>query len=185
MIRAAHLPAGSGLTEIRPRSLVFCALLACLLVAGQPAAQERDRVTVKFFPEPSPLAAHERMDVQFERLRSPAPTGSPRPDRFFDQIDQILTAHGVTSSWQFVLPDGAFIRINIEIGARRIELASAHTLYERGGRLIATERGMVALDGRDPKQVLAYESEAFRNRRIAFEKILALVTARVRENLGQ
>ena len=176
---------GKATGALRGRSLGFCAFVACLLVAGQPAAQERDRVTVKLFPEPSPLAAHVRMDVQFERFRSPAPTGNPRPDPFFDQIDQILAAHGVTSNWQFVLPDGAFIRINIEIGARRIELASAHTLYERGGRLIATERGMVALDGRDPKQVLANESEAFRNRRIAFEKILALVTARVRENLGQ
>ena len=105
--------------------------------------------------------------------------------RFFDQVEQVLSAHGVTTNWQFVLPDGAFIRISIEIGGRRLELASAHMLYERGGRFIALERGLVALDGRDAKQVLANESEAFRNRRIAFEKILALVTARLRENLGQ
>jgi len=125
------------------------------------------------------------MDLQFERLRSPAQAGSRRPDRFFGQIEQILASQGVTSNWQFVLPDGAFIRISIEIGGRRIELASAHTLYERDGRSIALERGLVALDGRDPKQLLANESEAFRNRRIAFERILALVSARVRENLGQ
>ena len=124
------------------------------------------------------------MDVQFERLRPPA-SGTRNTDRFFDQLDEILSAHGVTSNWQFVLPDGAFIRIGIEIGTRRIELASAHTLYERGGRLIATERGLVTLDGRDPKQMLANESEAFRNRRIAFENILTVVSARVRENLGQ
>ena len=84
-----------------------------------------------------------------------------------------------------MLPDGAYIRIIIEIGPRRIELASAHTLYERDGRFIALERGLVSLDGRDPQQLLASESEAFRNRRIAFERILALVNGRVRENLGQ
>jgi len=139
-------------------------------------------VAVKFFPEPSHLEAYEPMD---ERLRSPAQTATSRPDRFFDQIEQILSSYGVNSNWQFVLPGGAFIRISIEIGGRRIELASAHTLYERNGRFIATERGLVALDGRDPKQVLANESQAFRNRRIAFENILALVGARVRENLGQ
>ena len=157
-----------------------------ILVGGHASAQDRDRVTVKFFPAHVRLDAYEPMDIQFERFNSsnPAAAGRP-PDQFFDAIEQILSSHGITSNWQFVLPDGAFIRINIEIGDRRIELASAHTLYERSCRFIATERGLVSLDGRDPKQVLAQESEAFRARRDAFEKILALVTARVRENLGQ
>jgi hypothetical protein len=158
----------------------------CVLVGGHVSAQDRDRVTVKFFPAHVRLDAYEPMDVQFERFNSPGPApAGRRPDQFFDAIDQILSSHGITSNWQYVLPDGAFIRIHIEIGSRRIELASAHTLYERGGRLIATERGLVSLDGRDPKAVLAQESEAFRARRVAFEEILALVSARVRENLGR
>jgi len=53
------------------------------------------------------------------------------------------------------MPDGASIRITIEIG------------------------------GRDAQQVLAQESEGFRHRRLAFEQFLALVTTWVRENLRQ
>jgi hypothetical protein len=159
---------------------------ACLLVGGDANAQERDRVTVKFFPAPVRLRPYEPMDVQFERSKYAEASATERgSDGFFDEIEQILSSHGITSDWQFVLPDGAFIQINIEIGNRRVELSSAHTLYERGGCFIATERGLVSLDGRDPKQVLAKESEAFRSRRLAFEKILDLVSARVRENLGQ
>ncbi len=142
-------------------------------------------MTVKLFPAgPLPLAPLETMDVQFERVKFAAPPGQDRPpDKFFDEIERILASHGITSSWQYVFPDGAYIRITIETGNRRIELASAHTIYERSGRSIATERGLTSLEGRDLKQVLAKESEAFRNRRIAFEKILALVSARVQENL--
>ena len=167
---------------MRPRHCALWLVAACLLVGGHANAQDRDRVTVKFFPAPVPLGAYELMDVQFERPRNTAPSA---PDKFFDEIARILSSHGITSNWQFVLPDGAYIRINIEIGDRRVELSSAHTVYERGGRFIATERGLVSLDGRDPKQVLAKESEAFRSRRLAFEKILALISARVGENLGQ
>jgi hypothetical protein len=171
---------------MRPRHVVFCLVAACLFVGGLANAQDRDRVTIKFMPAAMRLSTYEPMEIQFERLISTGHSVPTRPpDRFFDEIDQILSSHGINSNWQFVLPDGAFIRINIELGARRIELSSAHTIYERGGRLIATERGLVSLDGRDPKQVLAKESEAFRSRRLAFEKILALVSARVRENLGQ
>ncbi|MEO6564575.1 MAG: hypothetical protein ABIO63_00955 [Casimicrobiaceae bacterium] len=174
-----------SMTKMRPRHLASWILAAGLALAGQSAAQERDRITVKFFPVPHPHNAYEPMEVQLERLRTPASAGSQTPNRLFDQIEQILATHGVTENWQFVLPDGAFIRIKIEIGTRRVELASAHTLYERGGRAIATEQGLVPLDGRDPKQVLAKESETFRSRRIVFERILALISARIRENLGQ
>jgi len=170
-------------TKTRARHLAWWILALCLAIPGQPAAQERDRVAVKFFPSPGRLDAYEPMDVQIERLRSPAKPAAR--DGLFEQIEKILAAHGIGSNWQYVYPDGAFIRIRIEIGGRKIELASAHTLYERGGRQIATERGLVALDGRDLKQLLAKESEAFRNRRLAFEKILALVSARVQENLRQ
>jgi len=173
------------MTGMRPRHFALWLVVACLLVGGHVSAQDRDRVTVKFVPAPV-LGAYEPMDVQFERLRNTAPSAPDRhPDRFFEAIVQILSSHGITSNWQFVFPDGAFIRISIEIGNQRSELSSAQTLYEREGRLIATERGLLSLDGRDPKQVLAKESEAFRSRRLAFEKILALVSARVRENLGQ
>jgi hypothetical protein len=165
------------------RALVLWLVAICLLTGGHANAEDRDRVTVKFFPAPVPLGASEPMDVQFERRQYTTPSDQ-RPDRFFDQIDQILSTHGISSDWRFILPDGAFIRITVEIGGRRLELSSAHTIYERDGRLVATERGLVALDGRDPKQVLARESAAFRSRRLAFEKILALVTARVRETLG-
>ncbi len=168
-----------------PRNVGFRLVAAFLLASGYASAQDYDRVTVRFFPAPVPLEAYEPMDLQFERRPASSSASARRSDRFFDEIDQVLSSHGITSDWRFVLPDGAFIRIDIKIGSRRVELSSAHTLYERGGRLIATERGLVSLDGRDPKQILAKESAAFRSRRLAFEKLLALVTARVRENLAQ
>ncbi len=170
---------------MRPYPFVQWIFAACLLFAGSANAQDTDRVTVKFMPAPVPLAAFETMDVQFERRKSALPSSADKPDKFFDEIDRILAAHGITSNWQYVFPDGAFIRITIETGGRKIVLSSAHTLYERDGRSIATERGLVALGGRDPGQVLAQESEIFRSRRLAFEKILALVDARVSENLGR
>ena len=51
--------------------------------------------------------------------------------------------------------------------------------------IVATERAPVTLDVRDPKQGFASESEAFCNHRIAFGKILAGVSSRIGENLGQ
>jgi len=169
----------------RPRRFVPWALAACLLAAGSSYAQNGDRVAVRLMPAPAPLAAFETMDIQFERRKSTAPSASAQPDKFFDEIDRILASHGITSSWQYVFPDGAFIRITVETGGRKIVLSSAHTLYERDGRNIATERGLVALSGRDAKQLLGQESEIFRSRRLAFEKILTLVNARVNENLGR
>ncbi|MGB8434156.1 MAG: hypothetical protein WCE38_07855 [Burkholderiales bacterium] len=169
----------------RPRCFTHWALAACFLAAGSAIAQDRDRVTVKYMPAPVPLAAFETMDVQFERRTSAAPSIPVPPDKFFDAIDGILASHAITSNWQYVYPDGAYIRITVETGGRAIVLSSAHTLYERDGRNIATERGLVARGGRDPKQVIAQESKAFRSRRLAFEKILALVNARVNEALGR
>jgi hypothetical protein len=169
----------------RPRRFVHWALAAFLLAASGVHAQGSERVTVKFMPAPVPLTAFETIDVQLERRKSAAPASHAQPDEFFDEIDRILALHGITSNWQYVYPDGAFIRITIETPGRKIVLSSAHTLYERDGRNIATERGLVARGGRDPEQVLAQESETFRNRRLAFEKILALVNARVNEALGR
>jgi hypothetical protein len=171
--------------SIRPRRSGLWIIAACFLAAGGANAQDLDRVTVKFMPAPVPLVAFETMDVKFERRKIGAPPSADKSDTFFDEIDRILASDGITSNWQYVYPDGAFIRITIETGRRTIVLSSAHTLYERDGRNIATEGGLVALDGRDPKKVLAQESEAFRSRRLAFEKILALVNARVSQNLGR
>ena len=166
------------------RQFVLWLVGACLIAAGPAIAEERDRVSVKVFPTHGGLRDFEVMDVMIERIGIAIPTAPDRPpDRFFDAIDGVLASHGITSNWQYVFPDGAFIRITIELGKRRVELASAHTLYERDGRHIATERGLVSLKGRDLKQVLAKESEAFRSRRLAFEKILALVNAKLLEKL--
>jgi hypothetical protein len=170
---------------MRPRRSVLWIIAACFLAAGGANAQDSDRVTVRFMPAPGPLAAFESMDIQFERRKSAAPPATAQPDKFFDEIDRILASHGITSTWQYVFPDGAFIRITIETGGRTIVLSSAHTLYERDGRNIALASGLVALDGRDPKKTLAQESEAFRSRRLAFERILTLVNARVSQNLGR
>jgi len=179
---SVRLPPALGL--IWSWHIAVCCVAALILMAGGANAQDRDRVTVKLFPGSGVSSARERMELQFERIRYPT---SPRPaqaDGFFDEIERILSSHGITSNWQYVFPDGAFIRISIEIGRRRVELASAHVLYERDGRMLATERGLVALDGRDRRRELAKESEAFRGRRLAFEEILALVTARVQKDLG-
>ncbi len=168
---------------MQPRRFLLGILVGWLVLTGSACAQDRDRVTVRFMPAPAVLAPLETMEIQFERRGSAAASAPQRPDSFFDEIDRILASHKIVSDWQYVYPDGASIRITIETGARRIVLSSAHTLYERDGRSIATERGLVALAGRNPNQVLAQESEAFRNRRLAFEQILALVNARVSKNL--
>lgn len=170
---------------MNPTKLVLWLLAVCLLAAGPASAQERDRVMVKIFPARGGLGTFEVMDVKVERLRITGASAPDSPnDAFYDEIERVLTARGITSNWQYVYPDGAFIRIKIEIGSRRVELASAHTLYERSGRHIATEHGLVSLDGRNLKQILAKESEAFRSRRLAFEEILALVNAKLQENLA-
>lgn len=168
---------------MQSRRFLLGILVGWLVLAGSAWAQDRDRVTVRLMPTPAVLAPLETMEIRFERRGSTAAPAPQRPDSFFDEIDRILASHKIVSDWQYVYPDGASIRITIETGGRRIVLSSAHTLYERDGRNIATERGLVALAGRDPKQVLAQESEAFRNRRLAFEQILALVNARVSKNL--
>lgn len=165
------------------RLAVWC-IAAFFLMSGGANAQHRDRLTVKLFPGSGLQSAHERMEVQFERVRYPTSARPAQPDGFFDEIERILSTHGIAEDWQYVFPDGAFIRIGIEIGNRRVELASAHVLYERDGRMLATERGLVALDGRNRKRELAKESDAFRSRRLAFEEILALVAARVQQDLG-
>jgi len=170
---------------MQPRRFVLAILAGWLVLTSSAHAQDRDRVAVRFMPAPAVLRAFETMDIQFERRGSTTPSAPQRPDKFFDEIDRILASHRITSDWQYVFPDGASIRITVETGGRRIVLASGHTLYERDGRNIATERGLVALAGRDPKQVLAQESETFRDRRLAFEEILALVNARVSKNLGR
>lgn len=170
---------------------VRAALAACLLAASccalaQAGPETADRIAVRYLPGMVPPDQLETMSVQFQRYPGvgPAVAGAER-DRFFDQVEAVIAKHGIASDWQYVLPDGAFIEILIEIGGRSLKLASAHTLFERGGRLAATEAGVVALEGRDLKQVMAGQSAAFRSRRLAFEEILALVAARVRENLAQ
>ncbi len=166
--------------------LAACMLLAASGAAAQTGIDTSDQITVRYMPGMVPLEQFETMNLQFRRLpgREPAPAGGKR-DRFFDQVEATLRKHGVTSNWQYVLPDGPFIEILIEIGGRSVKLASAHTLFERGGKLVATEAGVVALEGRDLRQVIAQQSPAFRSHRLAFEEILALAASRARENLAQ
>lgn len=161
-------------------------MLMPIAALAQTTANEFDRLTVRFIPGMVRSAEFETMNVQFQRFPSgDSITADRKADQFFDKIEKILATHGVSSSWQYVIPDGALIEIQIQTSGRVIKLASAHTLYERGGRLAATERGLRPLEGRKLNDIIAQESELFRSRRLAFEEILRLVTSRVQERLVQ
>jgi len=160
-------------------------VLAALLVTSWGVACGDDKVSVRYFAGyPLPGRSMERLDVLVERQGASMKTEEQDVDRYFSLVQTTLADHQVVRDWQVVIPDAPFVQITIELGGRKLQLASAHVILERSGQGVVTERGLEALGNRDRASVLAQQSEPYRQHRLAFEKILSLTLDRVRARLG-
>jgi hypothetical protein len=165
--------------------LVGPIVLAALLVTSWGVACGDDKVSVRYFAGyPLPGRSMERLDVLVERQGASMKTEEQDVDRYFSLVQTALADHQVVRDWQVVIPDAPFVQITIELGGRKLQLASAHVILERSGQGVVTERGLEALGNRDRASVLAQQSEPYRQHRLAFEKILSLTLDRVRARLG-
>ena len=163
----------------------FALIAALSVIAAIPVATAaNDVVQVRFISGLShPNRSSEHLDLRIERV--PA-TMAPQPqpiDKLFEAVKTVLDDSGISNDWSFVLPDGPYVEIQITIDGTRRTLASAHTLIEKDGRLVATERGAESLDGRDRRKVLSHQSPSFLRNRAAFERILSLVGEHVRNRI--
>ena len=118
-------------------------------------------------------------NVRLERLPCTRYCTTSAPDDFFDAVRRVLAENGVTDDWTFTGPEAPYIEMTIEFGETRVRLISWHTILERDSKVVATERGIESLDGRDRSKVLSQQSERFQRHRRAFEQILALVSERL------
>jgi hypothetical protein len=147
-------------------------------------AQAQDQVSIRYLPGyPLPGASSEWIDVRIERMGSPQEEQQDI-DRFFAAIGATLSEQQIVGDWQLVFPDAPAIEITIDLNGRQIRLASAHVPLERSGTHVVTERGWEPLDQRTRDSVLLQQSEEFRHRRLAFEKILDLTLRQVRARLS-
>jgi hypothetical protein len=138
-------------------------------------AQAADSVSIRVFPGyPLLDKSVEKVEVRIDRVFASRNARDLEVDRFFSSVEATLTEHGITRDWQQVIPDAPYIEITIELNGRRTRLASAHLSLERSGNLVVTERGVETLKGRARDAVLSQQSEEFRRRRLAFERLLEL-----------
>jgi hypothetical protein len=167
----------------------FALIAALSVIAAIPVATAaNDVVQVRFISGLShPNRSSEHLDLRIERVpatMAPQPQPQPQPiDKLFEAVKTVLDDSGISNDWSFVLPDGPYVEIQITIDGTRRTLASAHTLIEKDGRLVATERGAESLDGRDRRKVLSHQSPSFLRNRAAFERILSLVGEHVRNRI--
>ena len=165
----------------------FALIAALSVIAAIPVATAaNDVVQVRFISGLShPNRSSEHLDLRIERVPATmAPQPQPQPiDKLFEAVKTVLDDSGISNDWSFVLPDGPYVEIQITIDGTRRTLASAHTLIEKDGRLVATERGAESLDGRDRRKVLSHQSPSFLRNRAAFERILSLVGEHVRNRI--
>jgi hypothetical protein len=164
MIRAArHIFFGLALTGL--------ALAAC---AG-------DAVTIRYLGgQPLPGKSSETVDLRITRFNSAPVSAAAKQeiDRYFENVSAALAAGGVTGDWQLAIPDAPSIEITIEIGGKKLQLVSCHTLLELDRTTLVTERGAEAVTAQTRTALLANQSESFRRHRLAFEKILRLTLER-------
>ena len=83
-----------------------------------------------------------------------------------------------------MIPDAPSLEITIELGGRRLRLASAHVSVERNANAVVTERGIETLGPRSRSEVLSRQGETFRSRRLAFDAILELALDHARSRLA-
>jgi hypothetical protein len=159
-------------------------LLGLTVFANTAFPQTKDQVSIRYLPGyPLPGASSEWIDVRVERMGS-SQAEQQDIDRFFASVEATLSEHQIVGDWQLVIPDAPAIEITIDLNGRRIRLVSAHVSLERSGNYVVTERGWEALDQRTRDSVLLQQSEEFRRRRLAFEKLLDLTLQHVRARLS-
>jgi hypothetical protein len=166
------------------QSLLTGIVLAVLSIS----AHAEDAITVRYLDaHPSPGVSSEWMSLRISRIGAIpgiAPAAKTDVDRLFENVSDTLTANEVTKDWQLAIPDAPSIEITIEINGRKLQLVSCHLSLERSGNYLVTERGGNIVPDRERALVLGEQSEAFRQHRIAFEKILDLVLARAHARLS-
>jgi len=165
-------------TVTRRALLAFCLALAPgVVLAG-------DSVVVRLLPG-YPRSDQSAELIRFRIERVPAAiAGAVQPvDTLFDGIADALRENDVSGDWQYVLPDAPYVEITITLDGKLQKLASAHMLIEKNQRLAATEQGSESLGGRNRADVLSRQSARFRKNRAAFERIMSLVSERLRNRL--
>ncbi len=161
-------------------------VLALTLLSGMTSAQAADSVSIRTFPGyPLPGQSIGKADVRIERLYTSPDARDQEIDRFFSRVEATLTELGIARDWQMVIPDAPSIEITVELSGRRTRLASAHVSLERNEKVVVTERGAEALNGRTRDAVLSQRSEATRQHRLAFERLLELSLERARALLAR
>ena len=127
------------------------------------------------------------MNLRVSRLAPPPVDTKPSKqdiDRLFEQVSAVFTENAIERDWQLAIPDAPLISISTEINGKKLTLASCHTLIEKSGNYLVTERGRHTVGSNDRAALLGKQSEAFRRNRIAFEKILRLTLERARAGLS-
>jgi hypothetical protein len=176
----------------RPLAITRCIHRLCLLIVALmigcevSLAHADDVLTVRFVPGmPRFDLSTEITNVRIERqlpARGGAPSGAV--DDFFNAVRRVLSENDVAGDWTFTGPDASYIEITIELDGKRIRLISWHTLFEHNSELVATERGIEALNGRERSKVLSQQDEKFLKNRRAFEQLLTLVSERLHARLS-
>ncbi len=167
-----------------PHRILLAVAFAALLA---PPGRAEDVVSVRYLPgHPLPDQSVEWTDLRIAR-HPPAASAARKAqeiDRFFDEVAAALKESGIDQDWQLAIPDAPAIEITIDLGGKRLKLVSCHTLLEKPGNYLVTQQGGRAVPDREKAAELAKQSESFRRRRRAFEKILALALERTRATLA-
>jgi hypothetical protein len=74
-------------------------------------------------------------------------------------------------------PDAQFTTILVKSGKKQLKMQSWHELYEAGGKVVATEGGLVPLEGRSRLAVLRKESAEYLHFRLAWSELRASTSA--------
>lgn len=166
------------------RSFVVGVLFALLSI---PAYAE-DTIAIRYLDGyPLPGRSSESINLRVSRTGPPpivTQTSKQDIDRLFEQVSAVLKENKVTKDWQLAIPDAPAIEITIDIEGQKLKLLSCHTILERPGNYLVTERGGQVIPDKDRASVLAKQSETFRRHRMAFEKILSLTLERSRARLS-
>ncbi len=76
-------------------------------------------------------------------------------------------------------PDSAFTTILVRAGERRLKLQSWHELFEENDKLVATSRGITALDGRKRADVLREDAADYRRFRAEWDALRTAVAGMI------
>ena len=104
------------------RIRVALAALAVGMACGHALAE--DLVRLRFVPaHPSPDRSSEAIQLSLSRISAATPGDPQDVDRYFDGVRKSLDEAGAPATWTYVIPDSAWIEIDITLGARRHTLS--------------------------------------------------------------